>query len=188
MKTHGKYAATSSSAGLCNGFNSCRQRLQAREPKARGLHGTGSLETGAHREIKKLNKRSRKPPSPRDEGQDHLQHLLYQALLMSSRQRAEGAHPLPGQGDMQANLSPAHGADATCCLATVSPHCLQCKKEGSGLPSPQQDKSHRKHRAMADGGLSPFVTAEHAGALPPGMRSSSTAAHAASLACVEKVI
>lgn len=119
-----------------------------------------------HRETKKLNRAESHPLhviKARSTSSTSWLLLVYQALLRSSRQRGD---PLPGQGDVQANLSPAQGAEA------ASPHCFQCEKEGSGLPGPQQDKRHRKHGAMAGSGLSP---AEQAGRLPPWKRLSSTA-------------
>lgn len=93
--------------------------------------------------------------------------LVHQALLRSSQQRGD---PLPGQGDVQANLSPAQGAEA------ASPRCFQCEKEGSGRPGPQQDRRHRKHGPMAGSGLSLGLSpADHISTMPPGMCPSSTA-------------
>lgn len=62
------------------------------EPKARWPHGMGwqpgklvqIRSSSVHREIKKLNKLSRKPPSTCNKGQEHLQHLLAADHLSSS--------------------------------------------------------------------------------------------------------
>jgi len=113
--------------------------------------------------------------------------LAYQAPLTSGRRRAEGADPLPGQRDVQADLSPhreptlrvpRHAAFSAGRRARDAPAPSKAMAPGSAGRW-QPAVSHRRARGrgvMAAGrrspqstrargdGSRPLVTAEHAGA------------------------